>query len=122
LWAISDVRQFLLQQEENGMIHVTKSSAILLFAYDDTDYLFGRTTNLYIQFASGSIYRYNDVPFNVIQGLMVAESKGKYVNTEITNAYKFELVTNIPGDHLRMAFNPANIFSEAAIQDAQLAF
>ncbi len=44
------------------------------------------TTTLEIEFHSGDIYQYSGVPEDVHQGLMNAESKGKYFHRNIKNA------------------------------------
>lgn len=38
---------------------------------------------LRIQFLSGGLYDYLDIPFTLYEGLMNAESKGKYFDTHI---------------------------------------
>ncbi len=48
---------------------------------------------LEIEFNSGSVYQYFDVPASVYEGLMSAESHGKYFDAHIKKAcYQFEKV------------------------------
>jgi hypothetical protein len=42
---------------------------------------------LEVEFTSGAIYQYLEVPAAVFDGLMHAESKGRYVNQEIRDDY-----------------------------------
>ena len=44
---------------------------------------------LEIEFQSGEVYQYLDVPDMVHEGLLRAESKGRYFNGEIRDAYAF---------------------------------
>lgn len=44
---------------------------------------------LEIEFQSGVVYQYLDVPKKVHEGLRRAESKGKYFNGEIRDEYEF---------------------------------
>jgi hypothetical protein len=45
---------------------------------------------LEIRFRNGGVYRYFRVPPNVYECLMRAESKGRFFNLHIRNAYRFE--------------------------------
>jgi hypothetical protein len=47
------------------------------------------TRVLEIEFQSGAIYQYVEVPAAVYQGLRQAESKGKYFNREIRDEYQY---------------------------------
>ncbi len=47
---------------------------------------------LEVEFHSGSVYRYLEVPKGVFAGLMAAESKGRYFTAHIRNGYRFERV------------------------------
>ena len=42
---------------------------------------------LEVEFTSGAVYQYLDVPAIVFDGLMAAESKGRYFNHEIRDDY-----------------------------------
>ena len=44
---------------------------------------------LEIEFQSGVVYQYVDVPAGVYEQLWKAESKGRYFNSEIREAYEF---------------------------------
>ena len=50
---------------------------------------------LEVEFHSGSIYRYMDVPEEVFAGIMAADSKGRYFTARIRNQYRFERVKTI---------------------------
>jgi len=45
------------------------------------------TQTLEIEFNSGSVYRYANVPPHEYEGLINASSKGKYFHANIKNAY-----------------------------------
>lgn len=47
---------------------------------------------LEVEFASGAVYRYLDVPSRVVDGLAVASSIGRYVATNVRNAYRYRRV------------------------------
>ncbi len=61
-----------------------QSSAIRAVGFDP------RTNMLEVEFASGSVYRYFDVPEFLHRGFMVASSKGAYFNTRINGRYRYE--------------------------------
>ena len=44
---------------------------------------------LEVEFTSGSVYQYFDVPENEYNGLMNARSKGKYLNQNIKDHYRY---------------------------------
>ena len=46
--------------------------------------------NLYIQYQSGAIYKYKNVPKVIYESLMDSDSKGRFMNSEIKNKYLFE--------------------------------
>ena len=48
-----------------------------------------RSQILEIEFQSGAVYEYLDVPRKVHEELMSAESKGQYFNSEIRDDYEF---------------------------------
>ncbi len=50
----------------------------------------GHSRVLEIQFESGRVYQYFDVPESVYEELMQAESKGKYFNAHIRNQYPYQ--------------------------------
>jgi hypothetical protein len=47
---------------------------------------------LEIEFQSGSVYRYRDVPLNAYEALMGAESKGRYFSRQIRGRYEFKCI------------------------------
>ncbi|MBN1362978.1 MAG: KTSC domain-containing protein [Sedimentisphaerales bacterium] len=47
---------------------------------------------LEVEFASGAIYVYFNVPAHVYDGLMRAPSKGMYLNQNIKNRYSYQQV------------------------------
>jgi KTSC domain len=57
------------------------SSSVASVGYDS------KTQILEIEFHSGSVYDYEEVPPEVYQGLMKASSKGRYFANEIRGQY-----------------------------------
>ncbi len=57
------------------------SNVIKSFDYDE------KTQTLRVEFNSGSVYKYHDVPENVYQALKIAPSVGQYFNTHIREKY-----------------------------------
>ena len=51
------------------------------------------TKTLEIEFHSGGIYQYFDVPENIHSELMSAPSKGKYFHKFIKNVYRYQKVS-----------------------------
>ncbi len=51
--------------------------------YDRTEQI------LEVEFQSGVIYQYLDVPPAIYTGLLDAESKGQYFNSEVRDTYEF---------------------------------
>ena len=47
---------------------------------------------LEVEFSSGSVYQYTDVPASVYRELLDADSKGSYFNAHIRVAYSFTRV------------------------------
>jgi hypothetical protein len=47
---------------------------------------------LYLRFRDGNIYRYFDVPVQVYEAFLGAESTGRYFSRHIRNAFRYELV------------------------------
>lgn len=47
---------------------------------------------LYIRFKNGVVYCYNKVPDDIYEGLMAAESKGKYFTENIKGVYEYRKV------------------------------
>ena len=59
------------------------SSNIAEVGYEDT------TMVLEILFHNGNIYQYFDVPQSVYEEFMSADSKGKFLNANIKNNYRY---------------------------------
>lgn len=66
------------------MKHPVSSSNLEWVAYDE------EKKDLYIQFRSGGLYVYYDVPMDIFEGLLEAGSKGRYHNIKIKWAYKYK--------------------------------
>ena len=66
--------------------HPVASSNLESVGYDS------ETETLEVEFSSGSIYQYYNVPDNMYEQLMQADSKGGFLNTHIKNAYPFSRV------------------------------
>jgi hypothetical protein len=47
------------------------------------------TKELTLIYRNGSVYEYEDVPLFYWRGLLDAESKGKFINTNIKRLFKF---------------------------------
>ena len=61
-----------------------QSSNLAAVGYDS------RCNLLEVEFHNGSVYRYFDVPRNVMRSLMQAQSKGGFFNSYIRMHYPFE--------------------------------
>lgn len=48
---------------------------------------------LQVKFTQGGLYRYYAVPQEVYEGMMASESKGKYLNANVSKKFKYERVT-----------------------------
>lgn len=59
-----------------------RSSAIRAVGYD------GATRTLEVEFRSGSVYDYEDVPPEEVLGLLEADSLGRYFGTRIRPGYR----------------------------------
>jgi hypothetical protein len=47
---------------------------------------------LLIEFNNDSVYQYNEVPWEIFTKLRMAESQGKYFNSNISKKYKYEKI------------------------------
>lgn len=47
------------------------------------------SSTLEIEFLSGAVYQYFDVPFPVYEGLIEADSKGQYLAQHIKGKYRY---------------------------------
>jgi hypothetical protein len=52
---------------------------------------------LEIEFDSGAVYQYLDVPLRAYEELRAAESKGRYFNSEIRDSYSYVQVSRSRG-------------------------
>jgi hypothetical protein len=50
------------------------------------------TRILEVEFRKGRIYQYHDVGADIVAQLMTADSKGRFMNAHIRNAYRFTRV------------------------------
>ena len=62
------------------------SSNIASIGYDEA------TSTLEVEFLNSGMYHYYDVPYNEYQGLMQAESHGKYLVANIKGRYRYSKV------------------------------
>lgn len=67
-------------------IEITRSGMITKIAYDESEKL------LTLTFASGGAYGYKDMPKEVFDALLAAESAGKYFHANIKGKYETERV------------------------------
>ena len=69
-----------------GTWHILTSTVLRAVAYDE------RTRQLRVKFASGSQYRYYDVPAEVVERLVDpdAGSPGRYFNEHVRDSYDFD--------------------------------
>jgi len=58
------------------------SSNLKSVGYDEAESI------LYVEFKANTLYEYYDVPSEVYEELLKAESKGKYYNAEIKTKYR----------------------------------
>lgn len=65
-------------------IHTTRSSMITSYGYDEAEKV------LQLTFTKGGTYDYQDVPKEVYDGMVEAESIGKYFLANIKDKYEFE--------------------------------
>jgi hypothetical protein len=63
-----------------------ESSSVRSLGYDPAN------RALEVQFASGAVYRYADVPSRVVEGLAVASSIGSYVARNVRGVYRYRRV------------------------------
>lgn len=62
------------------------SSNLASVGYDST------TRTLRVEFKSGAVYEYSDVPEAAYQGLMDASSKGSYFHQNIKDRYSYSKI------------------------------
>lgn len=66
---------------QNAEAIEVESSVIKKFVYND------KTKVLYIKFKNTHIYKYIDVPIEIVKEFISSESKGKYFNKNIKKKY-----------------------------------
>lgn len=77
----------LSEKIEGKLIEVKiQSSNIKSSTYNTED------KTLLIEFNNNSLYQYNEVPWEVFTKFRMAESQGKYFNSDISKKYKYEKV------------------------------
>lgn len=70
----------------NTEVHTTRSGMVKTITYNHADKL------LTLEFSSGGSYEYEDVPKEVFEGLIGAESAGKYFHANIKGKYESKKV------------------------------
>lgn len=73
---------------EGKKIDVKITSSNLKSASYDTE-----SEVMNVTFNSGSIYEYNNVPWNIFTKFRMAESQGKFFNEHISRNYKYNKVS-----------------------------
>lgn len=88
LWTKKRITREMLQNEEIEEMEreMVESSTILSVGYEES------SETLEIEFKNSGVYQYYNVPKAVYQQLMESESKGKFHNVYIKNAYPFSRV------------------------------
>ena len=69
-----------------------KSSQVKAFGYD------AASKTLQLEFNSGGIYQYHDVPASTFDSMKECESVGKFLGTEIKGKFKFTRIPTPPTD------------------------
>jgi lysyl-tRNA synthetase class 2 len=72
---------------EGKLIEVQITSSNLKSATFNTE-----DENLLVEFNNGSIYEYEKVPWSIFTKLRMAESQGKFFNSDISKKYKYKKV------------------------------
>jgi len=67
-------------------VETPESSNIARFAYDATAHV------LRVEFKSGGLYDYFDVPNNIFEGMKAAPSKGQYLAYQIKGHFRYARV------------------------------
>jgi len=60
-----------------------ESSMIYAVGYDE------ESQTMEVVFNSGGVYRYFDVPKDIYEGLLAAESKGRYMRANVIDVYPY---------------------------------
>lgn len=64
-----------------------ESSAVRTMGYDP------ESSTLEVEFSSGDVYRYYGVAFADVEALILADSKGTFINQVIKAKYRFRQIT-----------------------------
>lgn len=64
--------------------HLVESTNLEWVSYDEEE------KDLYVQFKSGGLYVYHDVPQKIFDGLLKAGSKGRYLAVKIKYEFPYE--------------------------------
>ena len=67
-------------------VQVTDSSNVAEITYDD------QTQTLQVEFKNGGVYQYFDVPQNIYDAFASAESKGRFLISQIKGAFRYARV------------------------------
>jgi hypothetical protein len=85
---VADQRQSFGRHSQVYGMPSLQSSMMTFAKYDDD------ASELDITFTSGKTYRYLEVPVEVYEGLLDAESKGEFFNDSIKDEFNFSEVRN----------------------------
>ena len=77
----------ITEKIDGKMIEVTISSSNIKSSKFNTE-----DETLLMEFNNGSIYEYEKVPWEIFTKFRMAESQGKYFNSNISKAYKYKKV------------------------------
>ena len=80
------MRQEQVVRKETTMVKV-ESSNISAVGYDMS---FG---SLIVEYKSGTKYQYKNVPYEVYENLLKAESKGRFVNENVKGKFEYGRIT-----------------------------
>ena len=83
MWRKQEYRSSSIKVNKKMNRIPVSSSNIASIGYDQ------ETQSLEIEFLKGSLYQYFDVPMAVYEGFIVADSKGKYLATQIKGNYRY---------------------------------
>jgi hypothetical protein len=85
---VADQRQSFGRHSQAYVMPHLQSSMMTFAKYDDD------ACELDITFTSGKTYRYLEVPVEIYEGLLDAESKGEFFNDSIKDEFNFSEVRN----------------------------
>lgn len=79
----------VVERSEIAMTPCTNSSQVLAHGYDSA------ASILAVQFKNGGTYHYKGVPAKLYEGLLAAESAGKFINSEVKGIYEFVKIAEV---------------------------